>query len=132
MNRREFLRRSAAGCAGVLAGADAAAQPADAVGRIWTTRGPVAPAAFGSALCHEHVLVDFIGAEVEDHAQIGEGGQFARLRLPYRGVMHIRRIERGIGKQQHRPALADLVEPRIEETLPVVCQAPFGHDRAAA
>lgn len=63
MNRREFLRRSAAGCAGVLAGADCAARPADGAGRIWTTSGPIAPAALGSALCHEHVLVDFVGAD---------------------------------------------------------------------
>jgi len=63
MNRREFLRRSAAGCAGVLAGGDCAAGPADGAGRIWTTAGPITPASFGSALCHEHVLVDFVGAE---------------------------------------------------------------------
>jgi phosphotriesterase-related protein len=30
---------------------------------VWTVLGPIAPAAFGSALCHEHVLVDFIGAD---------------------------------------------------------------------
>jgi len=28
-----------------------------------TVRGPIAPDRFGSALCHEHVLVDFVGAD---------------------------------------------------------------------
>ena len=28
-----------------------------------TGAGPISPAGFGSALAHEHVLVDFIGAD---------------------------------------------------------------------
>jgi phosphotriesterase-related protein len=47
----------------VLAGADCAARAPAGAGRVWTVLGPIPPSAFGSALCHEHVLVDFVGAE---------------------------------------------------------------------
>jgi predicted metal-dependent phosphotriesterase family hydrolase len=54
MNRREFLIAAAGG---------AAARPAAAPARIWTVEGPASPAALGATLIHEHVLVDFIGAD---------------------------------------------------------------------
>jgi len=63
MNRREFLRRSAAGCAGALGTRLAFAQTPAAVGRVMTVLGPIAPGQLGSTLPHEHVLVDFIGAD---------------------------------------------------------------------
>jgi phosphotriesterase-related protein len=53
MHRRDFLRLSGTGCLGMLPSA----------GRIVTVRGPIPPDRFGSALSHEHVLVDFIGAD---------------------------------------------------------------------
>lgn len=62
MRRRQFLRTSGAALIGSLAGRRVESQPsADAV--VMTVLGPIAPASFGSALCHEHVLVDFVGAE---------------------------------------------------------------------
>ena len=82
MNRREFLRRSAAGCAGVLAGGDCAAGPADGAGRVWTVLGPISPSAFGRALCHEHVLVDFVGAEAIRPGRY-DAGEVFDVALPY-------------------------------------------------
>jgi phosphotriesterase-related protein len=62
MNRRTFL--SACATAIPLArGAASAAPPARDVGRILTVRGPVDASELGTTLVHEHVLVDFIGAE---------------------------------------------------------------------
>jgi phosphotriesterase-related protein len=61
MKRREFLRASAA-----LAGLSAVPQlPADdkAAPAIVTVQGPLAPEKLGVTLPHEHVLVDFIGAD---------------------------------------------------------------------
>jgi phosphotriesterase-related protein len=63
MNRREFLRQSGAVCVGALGAARPFAQPAPVEGRVMTVRGPVAPGRLGSTLPHEHVLVDFIGAD---------------------------------------------------------------------
>lgn len=72
MRRRQFLRASGAALIGALAprtlDASRPAQPAVMNSRppepvVMTVLGPIASAAFGSALCHEHVLVDFIGAE---------------------------------------------------------------------
>lgn len=62
--RRGFLRLAGACGLGLLAGrlVDARALQL-ASGRIMTVLGPVAPGEFGSALVHEHVLVDFIGAD---------------------------------------------------------------------
>lgn len=37
--------------------------PDDVTGQILTVRGPIKPTDFGTALIHEHVLVDFIGAD---------------------------------------------------------------------
>jgi phosphotriesterase-related protein len=55
MLRRVFLGSAAAACAA----------PADAPRRtqIQTVRGPVAPKNLGVTLMHEHVLVDFVGAD---------------------------------------------------------------------
>lgn len=56
LNRRQCLAFT--GLLGLTPRARAAA-PA----RIETVRGPIEPAAFGFALPHEHILVDFIGAD---------------------------------------------------------------------
>jgi phosphotriesterase-related protein len=63
MDRRGFLRLSAAACAGTLAAACARADEAPGEGRVMTVLGPITPGQFGSALPHEHVLVDFVGAD---------------------------------------------------------------------
>jgi phosphotriesterase-related protein len=61
MNRRELLR---VGAAAVGLGS-AEPGPADDAGgpRVMTVRGPVDPNRMGLTLPHEHVLVDFIGAD---------------------------------------------------------------------
>ena len=51
------------------------------------------------------------GAEIEDDAQVGEGGKFPRMRLPHRGIVHLGRIERRVRQLQHAPPFADVVEP---------------------
>jgi phosphotriesterase-related protein len=60
MQRRAFLA-SVAGATAVSFARRARA--AGDAGRILTVRGPVDPRALGTALVHEHVLVDFIGAD---------------------------------------------------------------------
>ncbi len=62
MHRRDFLRLSGAGCLGLLGAGARHAAPSSA-GQIMTVRGPIPPDRFGTALCHEHVLVDFVGAD---------------------------------------------------------------------
>lgn len=66
-SRREFLARSLVGGAGALAGASIVAgcgAPPDE--EIATVTGPVSPDQLGTTLPHEHILVDFAGAEVVD------------------------------------------------------------------
>ena len=63
MNRREFLRASGAGCLSALGASRARAQPPPAEGRVMTVLGPIEPDRLGSTLSHEHVLVDFVGAD---------------------------------------------------------------------
>lgn len=58
MNRRQLLQASLACLA--AAGAQAAARP----GRIATVTGPVSATDLGATLIHEHILVDFIGADL--------------------------------------------------------------------
>jgi hypothetical protein len=61
-------------------------------------------------------------AEIEDDTQIGEGGEFPRVRFPHRGIMHLGRIECRIRQLQHAPPLADVVEP----VLPPLRRPVFG------
>jgi phosphotriesterase-related protein len=62
MERRGFLTTLAgAGLAPALPRAARAETPAP--GRIETVRGPIAAAELGVTLVHEHVLVDFVGAD---------------------------------------------------------------------
>jgi phosphotriesterase-related protein len=63
MNRRDFLRVSGAVWAGMLPSDAAVARAPSAEGKVMTVLGPVAPNRLGSTLPHEHVLVDFIGAD---------------------------------------------------------------------
>ena len=62
MERRAFLATVAAGLP--LASSSALAGPsARDLGQILTVSGPLDPAALGTTLVHEHVLVDFVGAD---------------------------------------------------------------------
>lgn len=63
MDRRDFLRLSGAGCLSVLGIRDGHAQIPLTAGMVMTVRGPIPPAQLGRTLAHEHVLVDFIGAD---------------------------------------------------------------------
>jgi phosphotriesterase-related protein len=63
MDRREFLTVAGAGWLADLGARSAQASAAPGEGQVWTVLGPIAPEEFASALCHEHVLVDFIGAD---------------------------------------------------------------------
>jgi phosphotriesterase-related protein len=88
MNRRAFLRASAAIAAGaglgpmLSAGGAAAAKKTGAVGKIMTVTGPVSPADLGFTLPHEHILVDFIGAEQVSSARY-DAEDVVRVVLPY-------------------------------------------------
>jgi len=82
VNRREFLRESATGCFGVLGAARGFARPSPAEGRVMTVLGPVAPGRLGSTLPHEHVLVDFIGADKITRDRYDADEAF-RVALPY-------------------------------------------------
>ena len=61
MNRREFLFLTAAGMA-LPSRRQLTAAESDQ-GKIVTVNGPIAPERLGTTLPHEHVMVDFIGAE---------------------------------------------------------------------
>jgi phosphotriesterase-related protein len=63
MNRRDFLQISAAAGIDLLTTGIGIAGASSAAGTVMTVLGPVTPARLGSTLCHEHVLVDFIGAD---------------------------------------------------------------------
>ncbi len=88
LNRREFLRR--AGVAGVAA----ALSPREALARlrssekenameaIQTVTGPVDPAELGVTLIHEHVMCDFIGADMTGPHR-WERDEVYEVMLPY-------------------------------------------------
>jgi hypothetical protein len=66
VDRRDFLKTSMIATAGVATGV-LEAEGADSVirheGKIVTVRGPILPDKLGFTLPHEHILVDFIGAD---------------------------------------------------------------------
>jgi len=66
MQRSEFITASALSLAALAVAASsrlACQRPSGAPGRIMTVLGPIPPEEMGLALIHEHVLVDFIGAD---------------------------------------------------------------------
>ncbi|AMV40710.1 phosphotriesterase [Planctomyces sp. SH-PL62] len=63
MNRRDVLRAGAAGLALEISARTLWAEAEADAGRIMTVRGPIAPDAMGVTLPHEHILVDFAGAD---------------------------------------------------------------------
>ncbi|MDG3007931.1 phosphotriesterase family protein [Paludisphaera mucosa] len=85
MTRRDALR---AGGAGMLL-ATASRSPAQAVaeGRVMTVLGPIAPEDMGVTLPHEHVLVDFVGADAASPDRYKADEVFA-VALPYLKRIH--------------------------------------------
>ena len=68
MNRREFLKTmaAAAGSAALITATGCRINQAmtkKQERKIQTVRGPIRPSEFGFALVHEHVMVDFVGAD---------------------------------------------------------------------
>ena len=51
-----------------------AAPEPDFAGQVMTVTGPVRPDELGVTLMHEHVLVDFVGADKVDRARYDPGG----------------------------------------------------------
>jgi len=58
------------------------AQPASAEGQVMTVVRPRLPAQFGSALPHEHVLVDFVGADKVSRDRYDANVRVRRRRFP--------------------------------------------------
>jgi phosphotriesterase-related protein len=63
ITRRRLLRLALTASGGVVASRTGLAAAAPAAGSVMTVLGPVPPSALGRALTHEHVLVDFAGAD---------------------------------------------------------------------
>lgn len=63
MNRRSFLRTIGTACVGTVAARAAGAESLPHEGKVMTVLGPISPEEMGVTLSHEHVLVDFIGAD---------------------------------------------------------------------
>ncbi|MCI0352019.1 MAG: hypothetical protein L0Z53_21580, partial [Acidobacteriales bacterium] len=63
MQRRQFLKTVPAGIAAASSFAAASFATASPAAQVNTVRGERSPRALGMTLMHEHVLVDFIGAE---------------------------------------------------------------------
>ncbi len=84
MRRRAFLATLAAGGSSlpaVLRGSTLRAAPPDG-GRILTVRGPIEASRLGTTLVHEHVLVDFIGADRVSPSRY-DADEVFRLVLPH-------------------------------------------------
>ena len=83
MKRRAFLATSAAAAVhAVTASPCAFGAPAPPAGTLHTVRGPIDVAEMGVTLVHEHVLVDFAGAEKVSRSRYDAGEAF-RVILPH-------------------------------------------------
>jgi hypothetical protein len=78
-----------------------------------------------------HQRID-AGAEIEDDAQIGEGGELARDRLPDGGVVNLRCFSARIGHQDHTAVAADLVESCLPPVRRPVVRTAMHDDRQRA
>lgn len=90
MHRREFLGLAGAACLALPRATRAATAPAvtaAAAPQVMTVRGPVPAAALGLTLPHEHVLVDFVGADAVSPARYEAGAAFAKIR-PFLAEAH--------------------------------------------
>jgi len=63
MNRRDFVRTLGGVCVAAASGKAGAAESPSVKGKVMTVLGTISPKEMGVTLPHEHVLVDFIGAE---------------------------------------------------------------------
>ncbi len=90
MRRRDFLRGLGVGIGAVATGASPArtetraATPPAIGGVIQTVRGPVPAAELGFTLPHEHVLVDFVGADQVSPARYDADRVFEAVLPPLR------------------------------------------------
>jgi phosphotriesterase-related protein len=86
LSRRRFLRYSACAGAGVAISANPLFAGEDATPQeklvIMTVRGPIRPRDLGCTLSHEHVLVDFIGADKINRDRYDEDQAFRTI-LPH-------------------------------------------------
>lgn len=85
MTRREFLSLAGTGAAALTLSAAPGCRTAlrpEAEARVMTVRGAVRPPELGLTLSHEHVLVDFIGAEAVSRDRYNPDAAFAKI-LPY-------------------------------------------------
>lgn len=84
MTRRELIGALAglATTGGVARGWGSGLQRAGTPGAVQTVTGPVAPARLGLTLMHEHVLVDFIGADQVSPARY-DADQAFKIVLPH-------------------------------------------------
>ncbi|WP_336516080.1 hypothetical protein [Pollutibacter soli] len=62
MHRRQFILQGS--MAALATGLDLSAVALNSQGRIFTVNGPIEPSQMGMTLVHEHVMVDFAGANV--------------------------------------------------------------------
>jgi phosphotriesterase-related protein len=82
LKRRAFLALTGAAATRAAAGARQAGLTAGVRGRIHTVRGPVDAAQLGTTLVHEHVRVDFGGAESASRSRYDADEAF-RVALPH-------------------------------------------------
>lgn len=91
ITRRDFVKNLAAGLAyaGVLSGlnrnvfgAEKKGEEMDDLYYIQTVRGPIKPSQLGMTLIHEHIIVDFIGADKFDKNRYDPDEVF-EVMLPY-------------------------------------------------
>lgn len=83
MNRREFIKASAVAAGVALAPSLKHVETADStVGKVMTVTGLIDPDDMGFSLTHEHVLVDFIGADQVSKDRYDEDAAFKKI-LPY-------------------------------------------------
>jgi predicted metal-dependent phosphotriesterase family hydrolase len=85
LRRRRFLDRLVAGAASLAAVPRLAAAERENP-RVMTVLGPIRPEEMGVTLTHEHVLVDFIGADKISRDRYDADDAFAKI------VPHLRRV----------------------------------------
>jgi phosphotriesterase-related protein len=82
MDRRDFLRISGVAWIGILGTKAGFPQAPSGEGKVMTVLGPISSDEFGSALSHEHVLVDFIGADRVSRTRY-DANEAYEVTLPY-------------------------------------------------
>ena len=80
-NRRQFLAQTAATAAALATGCSGLREPASKA-QVMTVRGPILARDMGITLPHEHVMLDFIGAEKAERSRYKRNEVFEAV-LPY-------------------------------------------------